>query len=54
MITSVFDLKKLSLHLFDDLNSAELILLHLVRHIWNDESDDDFERNDEVLNADGE
>ena len=53
MIASVLDLQKLFLDLFDDLNSAEFVLLHLVWHIGNDESNDDFERNDEVLEADG-
>ena len=53
MIASVLDLEKLLLDLFDDLNSAELVLLHLVRHVRNYESDDDFESNDKVLHADG-
>ena len=53
VISSNLDLKKLFLHLVDDFDSLEFILLNLVGHVRDDQGDNDLQADDKMLNADG-
>lgn len=53
MVACILDFKQFFLHLFDDFATTTLICLHFVWHVRNDQSDENLQGNDDMLNADG-